>query len=346
MNVNITIPAIEKLLDYTASGIGSVAAFLFSDMRAKKDAQSKLIAAEGEARVQRILADGQTNTLRMIANAQAEAKSILVSPDAVLSGEVDFGGLVQQRIRFQEEKRLFNIHSVVSQAADELSDKEIGDYEVDHDWAARFFGEVQDVSSEDLQLIWAKVLAGEVEHPGSTSIKTLDVLKNLDKTAAAIFSSLCSICILVSEDGKVLVDARAAALGRNSEGNALREYGLGFSQLNVLNEHGLIISDFDSWRDMKAASGIRLQGSEAIHFPFSFQSRFWILRSTNRTAPKLELKIHGVSLTKTGRELSKVVELTANEEYANDLRKYFNSLNLNMIDVRTWEPQQIRYESS
>ena len=77
--------------------------------------------------------------------------------------------------------RQLNIEAVVNKAAVQLGDDLVADSEPDHDWTARFFTEVQDVTSEDLQSLWAKVLAGEVRKAKSTSIRTLSILKNIDQ---------------------------------------------------------------------------------------------------------------------------------------------------------------------
>ena len=100
----------------------------------------------------------------IIASAQIDARAKLVSPYAVLQGQLDFGTMVTQRIQFQEEKRQADIGRIVKQAALELGDKEVQDHEVDHDWTARFFDDVQDVSSEDMQQLWAKILETKL-HP-------------------------------------------------------------------------------------------------------------------------------------------------------------------------------------
>ena len=100
--------------------------------------------------------------------------------------EIDQDG-IRQRIEFQERKRQGNIASVVREAATELGDKEVPNHEPDPDWTARFFEGVQDVSSEDMRTLWAKVLSGEVEEPGRTSLRTLDILKNLTKEDAQVF---------------------------------------------------------------------------------------------------------------------------------------------------------------
>ena len=122
MDINISVRAIEKLVDYIASGIGSTASFFFSRMAVRRDAEAKLILAEGEARAKNALAQSQANTMHIIARAQSEARSILISPEAVVGGEVSFGALVEQRLQFQEQKRQSNIESVVQQAALELGD--------------------------------------------------------------------------------------------------------------------------------------------------------------------------------------------------------------------------------
>ena len=64
---------------------------------------------------------------------------------------------ITQSIEFQGRKRLTNARFVVEDAADELGDKEVPDHELDPDWAARFFNDIQDVSSEEMQSLWAKV---------------------------------------------------------------------------------------------------------------------------------------------------------------------------------------------
>ena len=173
INVNVSVPAIEKLLDYAASGIGSTASFFLSREVARRDAEARIIAAEGEVEAQRILTEGRATSMQIIAEAQAEARSKLISPQAALQGEVTIGELIEQRVQFQEEKRQANIGSVVAQAAQELGDREVRDHKVNHDWTARYFIGVQDVSSEEMQRLWAKVLAGEVDRPGQFSSENI-----------------------------------------------------------------------------------------------------------------------------------------------------------------------------
>ena len=339
MDINVNVRAIEKLVDYTASGIGSTASFFFSRKMARRDAESKLIAAEGEARARISLAESQANTMRIIAKAQADARSTIISSDAVVGGEITFGTLVEQRIQFQEEKRQSNIESVVQQAALELGDNEVQDHQVDHDWTARFFSDVQDVSSEQMQSLWAKILAGEVARPGSTSIRTLSILKNLNQDVADLFAKFCCMCIFL-RSGHLLFDARAPILGDYNEGNALREYGIQYGRLNVLNEHGLIVSDYNSWRDYNCCITAWLDegGNGKVVFPFYFQGKFWVLKPAARLNAEQEFRLNGVTLSESGQELAMVVALHSNETFATNLKQFFSTRQLQMVEVGTGPP--------
>ena len=340
MDINIKVSAIEKLLDYTASGVGSIAGPMLAPWKAGQEAKARLLAAEGEAEAQRILTEGRATSMQIIAAAQQQARSKLISPQAALQGEVTIGELVEQRVQFQEEKRQANIGSVVGQAAEELGDREVQDHEVDHDWTARFFNDVQDVSSEEMQQLWAKILAGEVERPGSTSTRTLSILRDLDQSTAALFRTLCSACISLRPAENAILDARVPSLGGNAGANALQKYGLGFDNLNILNEHGLIIADYNSYYDYKVSVGILLPGSEQMYlrFPFSYQGRPWILEPTIQRSDNKELRLTGVALTRSGQELSRIVEPSPIEAYIQDLTEYFTKQGLRMVESSIQEP--------
>ena len=186
MEVVLKIPAIEKLLDYVASGLGAVAGPVLAPWKAHREAKAKRIEAEARA-----------DSLKLIADAQADARRSLLTPDQEARVVLDIGSTdrIQQRIKFQERKRQANIVSVVRGAASVLEGKEVDDHEPDPDWTAQFFNCVQDVSSEDMKKIWTKILAGEVERPGRTSIRTLDVLKNMSRKEAEIFDNFCDFVI-------------------------------------------------------------------------------------------------------------------------------------------------------
>lgn len=321
INIKASIPALEKLVDYTASGIGAVAGSILAPWQARRQGQARIIAAEADA-----------TSARIIANAQAEARQTLIGSGEPANVTVRINSeQVKQRVEFQERKRLSNIKSVVFQAASELGDKKIPDHEPDHDWIARFFEAVQDVSSDDMQKIWAKILAGEVENPGRASIRTLSILRNLDQTTAKLFQRLCSACVSLEADGMIL-DARVPSLGGDAANNALAQYGFSFRVLNVLNEHGLVIPDYNSWSDYRFC--IVPNASQSADLPFKFQSRQWSLVSTTNRGATSEYRLSGVRLTQSGTDLSRVVDMVPMDDYAQALGKFFKQKQLQMIEVK------------
>jgi len=62
----------------------------------------------------------------------------------------------------------------------------------DFDWFVRFYEAVGNISNEEMQDLWAKILAGELNEPFSFSLRTIDVLKNLGKKDAELFEKICS----------------------------------------------------------------------------------------------------------------------------------------------------------
>ena len=333
MDPNAMVRALEKLLDYTASGIGAVAGPMLAPWRARREAAALQIAAQGQA-----------DSLHTIAAAQAAARDALVSGASDVHVEIDIAETVRQRIQFQEEKRHRNIGSVVGQTAELLGDKEVQDHEPDHDWTARFFNEVQDVSSDDMRTIWAKILAGEVERPGSTSARTLTVLKNLDRESARLFNTLCSVCVSLRSDGNIVMDARVPSMGGQPAQNCLRKYGLPFDSLNILNEYGLIISDYNSYYGYELSIGIAAgaSGQETIRIPFALQNRFWVLEPLPEFGYGEEFRLSGVALTQAGRELQRVVEPEPNHQFLQDLSEFFVRSNLRMLEAPTDLPHTFR----
>ena len=291
--------------------------------------------------------------MRTIAIAQAEARDTLVSGASDVRGEIDIGETVRQRIQFQEEKRQGNIGTVVGQTAELLGDKDVPDQEPDHDWTARFFNYIQDVSSEQMQPLWAKVLAGQIERPGSVSIRALSILRDMDQSSAELFRTLCSVCITLAPAGGDVSTAILPSLGGNASENSLDNIGLPFGKLNILNEHGLVISDYNSWCDMRACVGIPAASfipdlpvdRQAYREPFGFQGRHWVLIPADKIVTGAALRIHGVTLTQVGIELSGIVERQPMSFYHQSLVDFFATRNLVMTEVEDPAPQMIRLET-
>ena len=317
------IPGVDKLVEVTASGVGSIAGTFLAPWRARREGRARIIAAEAEAKV-----------LDIRARAHAEARELLRVEGPLDGGELKISDGITERIQYQEHKRLTNMQAVVGRAAVDLEDKDVPEMEPDHDWVARFFTEVQDVSSEDMQVLWAKVLAGEVERPGSTSARTLGLLKDLDRATAGLFAKFCSACIyVVPEVGRSMLDARLPSLGGKAGANSLADFGFNFSALNRLNEHGLIISDFDSWKDFRPSIVPKPDEPPRPLLPFHHRGRQWVLVSDATRRPSAEFRIEGPALTVAGQELSRVVEQDPIPNYTERLEAFFQGQKFHMVQL-------------
>ena len=212
VTVNLQVPALEKLLDYTASGIGAVATPLLAPYVARQQARAKRIEAKADA-----------DSLRLIADAQADARKALMASGDGARGTLEITqAQITQRLQFQEQKRHQNIASAVREAAAELVVETVTDHEPDHDWTARFFGYAQDISSEEVRSIWGRILAGEVRSPGTFSIRTLHVLSLLDARTASLFRRAVSVSIRLEipmQGGMrgLIRDVRIPNLGRSTQ---------------------------------------------------------------------------------------------------------------------------------
>lgn len=92
---------------------------------------------------------------------------------------------------FQEMQKQQNIESVIGIAYTELEkENTVSEEPVDKDWILRFFNSVEDISNEDMQKLWGKVLAGEIKRPRSYSMRTLNVLRNISQEEASYFQRI------------------------------------------------------------------------------------------------------------------------------------------------------------
>lgn len=174
-----------------------------------------LDAKETQNSADRILAIGRAKNQLAIESAQAFAAlspgtSLRMATLNIAVGEVstaltaaptDLPELQQKadyRTAYQNLIHESNLEAVVGNAALDLvfePETVLPAQLVDPDWTARFFNIVQDVSNEGMQSIWGKVLAGEIKSPGSFSLRTLELLRNLSQPEALLFNRVANLVI-------------------------------------------------------------------------------------------------------------------------------------------------------
>ena len=156
------------------------------------------------------------------------------------------------------------------------------DKTIDTDWLNRFFGIVEDVSDEDMQDIWARILAGENKHPSSYSLRTLDVLRNMSKEEAKLFVD-CTKYLCLKD--KLLIED---------------DYGLSLDEQLLLTDIGLISNE-----DLQTTITVNPKGTMNI-----VVNKNHLLVFTNPTDNKKEIKIKDRQLTRVGKELLNLIDET------------------------------------
>ena len=67
--------------------------------------------------------------------------------------------------------------------------------------------------------------------------------------------------------------------------------------------------------------------------PFRFQGKYFILSPTRERDPKEQFRVSGVALTRSGVELSRIVDLETVDTYDRALAAYFRSKHLRLKAV-------------
>ncbi len=128
-----------------------------------------------------------------------------------------------------------------SQLTDDAKPELIGD-----DWFANFREKAKTCSDEEFAKLWASLLAGEVNRPGSYSQKTVNILADMDVRTAHIFAGLCKYA-LTTETGIELV------VPKGNIGRKVGDHGL-----SMLKGLGLV--DFVEGHDLQLYTSKNLLG--------------------------------------------------------------------------------------
>jgi hypothetical protein len=233
-------------------------------------------------------------------------------------------------LRHHENARQIVVHAVDELRIEPVLDRD--DVQISDDWLNIFEREAVEMSSEQMQRLFGKVLAGELRKPGSYSIKTVRTLAQLDNRVAALFLLLSNLTsVLPAVDGSI-EDARVICFGTKVKYGGLGLFGLDYDAVVLLQEHGLVIPEYDTGTSYSAAI-IDMEIDQCR--PFRLCGRRYTL------APHLgvdaarftQFHVSGLQLTTVGRELLDIV--TLNEEQGKDymayLEHHFKGIGVDMV---------------
>jgi len=126
--------------------------------------------------------------IKRIGRAEAEVEKI----KALTKLEIDE---IQQRAltRFVNEEtfKQKNIEEIVNKALPNI-DVYANPQEIENDWISFFFDKCKLISDNEMQIIWANILSGEANNPGTFSKRLINIVSSIDKNDAIMFTNLCS----------------------------------------------------------------------------------------------------------------------------------------------------------
>lgn len=133
---------------------------------------------------------------RLVETAIAEKAASLASSDPLVVEQA------MHSLLRKEYRRSGNRASVAMGAIELLKDTQsdsdsttTDDAWVDEDWLNVFERFVEDASTERMQQLWSRVLAGEIRRPGTFSLRTLRFLSEFEQSDALIFAQFCKSAV-------------------------------------------------------------------------------------------------------------------------------------------------------
>ncbi len=226
---------IDKLFEIVSNSVGKISKPYFD----KRDIDTKAYEikklAEARAEEMKIMTEAVKENYKSTGGISYKENVVSIESPKIESEQLSpvLEDRIQDRIKFQEARRQHNIENITGFAAEDLKNEkeEIPNEPIDEDWATKFFRIAEDISSEEMQALWGKILAGEIKQPKSFSLRTLDLIRNLSKDEADLFVKVANLAI--NGNGSNLIF-------KGSHDNSLDKYGIRYSDIARLTELGLL----------------------------------------------------------------------------------------------------------
>lgn len=275
---------LEKLIEVISNGIGT----LYRPRAIKKEADAKAYKIQIIERAKSL--------------AEAENKQI----------EADSLARIQDRFLYREFEKQNNIDNISEIAAKQLAKEQtVSEEKVDKDWTTRFFNIAEDISDEEMQELWGRVLAGEVKQPSSFSVRTLELLKNLNRKEAEIFVRLANF---------VIYSYGSPFIFRGENNDILEKYNISFNDRLTLIEAGLLQSSDDIIRRVLNTPIDQIVYYESANYIFK------VVQKANEPEKQFEI----FRFTASGEQLLKLINPNPNLEY---LKTFYYRMQKLPIDI-------------
>lgn len=184
------------------------------------------------------------------------------------------------------------------------------------------------VSSEDMQLVWGKILANEFERPGTTPPNMIRVLSEITPVLARAFRKICSmrvwICPLL-EDENIERAFQKTIVPYHGHEDAFLEMGISFNTLNELETLGVI--------KVSTISGYVTRKIDNIKVLLCIGEKLEVVNQHNID----EIPIGDVMLTSVGEALQRITEAEEIPNYYEMIREYVVEKGVKLADEHDFQ---------
>lgn len=190
------------------------------------------------------------------------------------------------RFANEEMTKQVNMEGIIEKALPGLGDN-ANPEAMENDWIMNFFDKCRMVSDDDMQQIWAGILSGEANNPGSFSRRTVNLVADLDKRDAELFTNLCRFVWIIG--------GRLQPLVFDPQHEIYKQHGVDFGSLSHLDTLGLV--QFNN-----------IGNFQLLHLPQSFHI-YYCGAPVELTMPnpsENQLITGKASLTQAGLEMARI----------------------------------------
>lgn len=199
----------------------------------------------------------------------------------------------------------------------------------DFDWFMRFYETVGNISNEEMQELWARILAGEINQTQVFSLQTMDVLKNVGKEDALLFDKICQFSIC--SEGEY-------SLPRYDE--YLKQAEIQYSDIMRLRELGLIFNDASIALTVKLKNGMN----------FLMLNRELLLTYNIYDEQLDEFQVAQYPFTKVGNEIASLKGLCATDRmfltFAREVKKSNTQAGIEVHKILDQEGDAFHYDQT
>lgn len=251
----------------------------------------------------------------------ADAESYAAIKKAETETEVELLRLqgeekIAQYVLARNKQKAENVEEIVSRAKQQFApDEQVSEEPVEKDWLNRFLNIAEEISDEDMQDIWGRVLAGEIKKPKSYSLRTLEVLRNLSKEDATLITKVSNY--------QVALDLLST-----------ESFAVNIMDQTTLDDIGVICGE-ELVRTYTASNG-------KISFELNKQALI------NIYAPiGVKINFKGFKITKAGIEIMGLIQEHNYSSFYTDLSKYLKSKGATKVTINeivNWNGNQYQYK--